>query len=243
MADTYWPWFSAAVCNWTASEVTNRAVALMDDTTAPFFLTLNYMDAHDPYYVERSCGEADGYRAAVRCLDRHLAPIVDWRSPRRDTILVVVGDHGEQFGEHGLERHGNSLYVQALHVPLIVRSTGVSEPRLDATPMSITTVPTLIDAPNSRPGNGGPVLAVLYPPAAAKLPSEWSALDGAWHLIVRERGADALYYLPTDPAEVHNLVSSNPPDPAIDRLRAAIAEMRRAPRPDLSRFRSLGYLH
>jgi hypothetical protein len=126
VGDTYWPWFSAAVCNWTASDVTRRALALMDDRDGPFFLTLNYMDAHDPYYVERFCREPDGYAAAVRCLDRSLAPIVDWQSPRRPTVLAVVGDHGEQFGEHGLVQHGNSLYVQLLHVPLIVRPAGAA---------------------------------------------------------------------------------------------------------------------
>jgi hypothetical protein len=47
----------------------------MDDADGPFFLALNYMDAHDPYYVERACGEPDGYAAALRCLDRSLAPI------------------------------------------------------------------------------------------------------------------------------------------------------------------------
>src|SRR5262249_28278246 len=46
VADDHWPWFSAAVCNWTGSDVTRRALALMDDEDGPFFLTLNYMDAH-----------------------------------------------------------------------------------------------------------------------------------------------------------------------------------------------------
>jgi hypothetical protein len=243
MAERHWPWFSAAVCNWTASDVTTRARAFMNDEDGPFFLTLNYMDAHDPYYVERSCGEPRGYRAAIRCLDRHLAPIVDWRSPRRATVLAVVGDHGEQFGEHGLERHGNSLYVQLLHVPLIVRSGSGAEPLGDSEPLSIAALPWLIDDGKRDPRHEGPVLALLHPPAGSDLPSEWSALDASWHLIVRERGSDALYHLPTDSAEERNLVSAAPRDPAIVRLRAAIAAMRRSPKPDLRKFRSLGYIH
>jgi arylsulfatase A-like enzyme len=242
MADTYWPWFSAAVCNWTASEVTRRGRALMDDSTGPFFLMLNYMDAHDPYYVEPSCGEPRGYRAAIRCLDRNLAPIVDWRSARSPTVLAIVGDHGEQFGEHGLQRHGNSLYVQLLHVPLIVRSGNGADARQHTVPISIAALPSLIDDENRTSIDAGPVLGVLHPPAASNLPSEWSALDGAWHLIVRERGPAALYHLSTDPAETRNLISEGASDPAIARLRASIEQMQRSPRPDLRRFRSLGYL-
>jgi arylsulfatase A-like enzyme len=201
------------------------------------------MDAHEPYYVERACGADRGYRAAIRCLDRHLAPIVDWRSPRRPTVLAIVGDHGEQFGEHGLLRHGNSLYVQLLHVPLIIRSAKDSESRTYTEPLSIAALPSLLDGANRSPLPEGPVLALLHPPADANLPSEWSALTPSWHLIVRERGSDALYHLPTDPAEEHNLISTDPADPAIDGLRASIDVMRRSRKPDLRRFRSLGYVH
>ena len=242
IADRHWPWFAASVCNWTAGEVTDRARTLMHDDQGPFFLALNYMDAHDPYYVERGCDGTLGYTAAIRCLDRHLAPIVDWRSSVRPTVLAVVGDHGEQFGEHGLQRHGNSLYVQLLHVPFMLRPATDARGRTVPAPISIAALPALLDDAN-RTEWAEPVLSVLHPPAADLTPSEWSALDGTWHLIVRERGADALYHLPTDQAEERNLIAVAPPDPAIARLRAAIRAMQRSPKPELRRFRSLGYVH
>jgi arylsulfatase A-like enzyme len=243
IADAHWPWFSAAVCNWTASEVTRRARAQLDDAGGPFFLTLNYMDAHDPYYVERSCGEPNGYAAALRCLDRRLAPIVDWRSPRRPTVLVVAGDHGEQFGEHGLVQHGNSLYVQVLHVPLIVRGADGAAAGTNATPLSLAVLASLAGAPGALPPAAGPVLSALYPPATARIATQWSAIDGTWHLIVRDRGAESLYHLPSDPAETRDLSAEKSAEPAVTRLRSTIDEMRRVPAPDLRKFRSLGYIH
>lgn len=36
------------------------------------------------------------------------------------TLVVVTSDHGEQLGEHGLFGHTNSLYMPALHVPLLM---------------------------------------------------------------------------------------------------------------------------
>jgi len=41
------------------------------------------------------------------------------------TLVIVSSDHGEAFLEHGLIRHGNSLFEEALHVPLIMRLPGV----------------------------------------------------------------------------------------------------------------------
>ncbi len=38
-----------------------------------------------------------------------------------NSIIVVTSDHGEAFGEHKFYGHGNSLYREALHVPLIIR--------------------------------------------------------------------------------------------------------------------------
>jgi hypothetical protein len=38
-----------------------------------------------------------------------------------NTVVIVTSDHGEQFGEHGLFLHGNSLYQPLLHVPLVIR--------------------------------------------------------------------------------------------------------------------------
>ena len=36
-----------------------------------------------------------------------------------DTLILVTGDHGEEFGEHGSSFHGQSLHGELLHVPLV----------------------------------------------------------------------------------------------------------------------------
>lgn len=37
-----------------------------------------------------------------------------------DTIVIVTGDHGEAFYEHDNCFHGNQLYEETIHVPLII---------------------------------------------------------------------------------------------------------------------------
>jgi hypothetical protein len=41
-------------------------------------------------------------------------------------VVVVSGDHGEAFGEHGLSNHANSLYDELLKTPVLVRGHGAS---------------------------------------------------------------------------------------------------------------------
>ncbi len=36
-------------------------------------------------------------------------------------VLIVLSDHGEEFGEHGNYGHSRHLYNESIHVPLIVR--------------------------------------------------------------------------------------------------------------------------
>ena len=40
----------------------------------------------------------------------------------------VTGDHGEEFWEHGDYGHGRQLYEESVHVPLVVRPPGGTEP-------------------------------------------------------------------------------------------------------------------
>ncbi len=98
----------------------------------PYFAFLNFFDAHDPYRPPPEDMSAVGdtartalarYHGALHYVDRHMGAML--RDLSRDgglenTIVIVTSDHGEQFGEHGLTLHGNSLYRQSLHVPLVI---------------------------------------------------------------------------------------------------------------------------
>lgn len=69
-----------------------------------------------------------------------------------DTIFVVLGDHGETFGEHpargGIRGHGQSLYEESIKVPLWIYHPDL-EGRHIATPISfIDIAPTLLGMGN-----------------------------------------------------------------------------------------------
>lgn len=63
-----------------------------------------------------------------------------------DTIFVVVSDHGEAFGEHGLMFHGGVPYDEVLRVPFLLRGPGVPAARRVAEPVGLIDVtPTVLD--------------------------------------------------------------------------------------------------
>jgi choline-sulfatase len=53
---------------------------------------------------------------------------VDRLDLRRDTLVVLTSDHGEEFYEHGQRDHGHSLYEELIRVPLIMRWPGMIPP-------------------------------------------------------------------------------------------------------------------
>jgi arylsulfatase A-like enzyme len=120
----------------------------------PFFAFLNFWDAHAPYVAPaeylRAVSDAsnkrlDRYHAAIRFVDHELGVMLGELERRRvldNTIVVITSDHGEQFGEHGLTLHSNSLYRQLLHVPLMIRY-----PRETSAGMRIAAPVSLRDLP------------------------------------------------------------------------------------------------
>lgn len=65
------------------------------------------------------------YDAEVRYADNQIARLLAFIKDagwEENTVVVITGDHGELFGEHGLFTHLLGCYEAELRVPLIVRS-------------------------------------------------------------------------------------------------------------------------
>lgn len=84
----------------------------------------------------------NAYDAEIRLTDEVVERVLaalDRHGRLDDAWVIVTSDHGEGFWEHGRDEHGNSLFDELLHVPLIVRppnGSGVA-PRAIETPVSL----------------------------------------------------------------------------------------------------------
>jgi arylsulfatase A-like enzyme len=64
-----------------------------------------------------------------------------------NTVFVIVGDHGEAFGQHGLYTHDDVMYEEALRVPLLIHAPGLRDRigRLPDPVSQLDLAPTLLD--------------------------------------------------------------------------------------------------
>jgi arylsulfatase A-like enzyme len=90
------------------------------------------------------------YRAEIAYLDEHVARLraaLEAAGEWDDTVFVLLGDHGENIGDHGLMDHQYCLYDTLLRVPLVVDGGAFAGGGEDDRLVSLVDVPaTLLDA-------------------------------------------------------------------------------------------------
>ncbi len=182
---------------------------------------VHYFEPHEPYVAHEDTAGLSAeqrYRRSVRYVDRQAGRLLEWlRQDGSPTLVILTGDHGEEFGEHGGRYHGTSLYDEQLRVPLCLA-------RLDGTPQDaprwlhnvtshVDVFPTLVTRlgqSNALDGDGLPLdLAheAERGPAFASLGDQHAVMESRWKLIVSQRsGGEELYDLVADPREQRNVV-------------------------------------
>jgi arylsulfatase A-like enzyme len=170
----------------------------------------------------------DLYDGAVRYVDGEIGRLLDGLDARglRDTTLVVItADHGEEFWDHGAFFHGQSLYDEQLHVPLILRlprdeAAGTVVPQLVRL---VDVVPSIAEVLGLRVPEdlvGESLLPLVHEGAAdrdavvfaraanVEFPYRFGLRTPTHKLIVSVAdGAEELYDLRTDPGERTNIGS------------------------------------
>jgi len=68
------------------------------------------------------------------------------------TLVVLMGDHGEEFLDHDKMFHGQSLYGELTNVPLIIRRPGVlpAGANINETVESVDVLPTILELSGLR---------------------------------------------------------------------------------------------
>jgi arylsulfatase A-like enzyme len=90
-----------------------------------------------------------GYDGEIARMDHHMGRLLDRLDEERyleNSIVAVVSDHGEAFGEHGLIFHGHHLYEGLTRMAFLLAGRGIPAGRVEDLPVSgIDLAPTLLD--------------------------------------------------------------------------------------------------
>jgi tetratricopeptide (TPR) repeat protein len=207
---------------------------LGEESEAPFFGWVHLYDPHTPYEAPEPYRSrfprtrAGAYDAEIAWTDELVGRLLDGLAARGrldDTLVLVVGDHGEALGAHKELDHGFFLYDEAVQIPLIIAGPGVPSRVVPEQVRIVDVMPTVLDMLNIEipasvqgsslvPLGRGQSLRLLalaeswYP----RYHYGWSELkavrDGRYKLIQAPRRE--LYDLARDPGELRNLAAEQP---------------------------------
>ncbi len=237
--------------NVTSPKSTARSIDLLsqaENTSRQFFLWSHYMDPHDQYVAHGESPDfgkknRDRYDSEVFFADLWLGKLLDFARQQpwwEHTAVIITGDHGEAFGEHGMYKHAFALWDVLLRVPLIIHVPGANPVRIAPGRTHIDLGPTILDLMGLDPLEqfaGRSLVPEIYgalPEAREPLvlelaedshnPGARAIVLGDHKLIVPTRGGKPrLFNLADDPGELVDLVSREP-----ERLASLLASLRRA---------------
>lgn len=119
----------------------------------PHFVWIHLYDPHDPYEPPAPFSESYKdhlYDGEIAYADSALANFLAYIKKQGwydNSLIVVVGDHGEGLGEHHEDTHGIFLYDATTHVPLIAKLPGKTSAGkvVDAQVRTLDIFPTVLD--------------------------------------------------------------------------------------------------
>ena len=213
--------------------VLSRAMDWAKQSQSPFFMQFLTISTHHPYTVPpghaaRNAGQnnLEKYEDTLQFTDDVLrdmaAQLIDMG--KDDTIIAVMGDHGEAFGDVHSDNfaHKNYLFQENIgNFLMIVDLKKEIIPLASHRRATIADVmPTLIGLQGLEPSPGLPGQDLLSPHYQERNafyfksshPEQWGIRDGEWKFITKRYDEDEfeLYNLTEDPDEKVNLAGLYP---------------------------------
>ena len=118
----------------------------------PFFFWAHFLDPHDLYQlhdgIDWGNNPRDRYDGEVTFTDQYIGKLLDFIAERpwaKRTTIIVTADHGEEFGEHGMTRHGFEVWNTLVHVPLMILAPGAAPRHVDVLRSGIDLAPTILE--------------------------------------------------------------------------------------------------
>jgi arylsulfatase A-like enzyme len=214
----------------------------------PFFIAMNLQNSHLPYVVPRDFRRRfgpeeinfsirfgnfpqdkaeivkDRYADSLAYVDAQIGRLFEHLKRQNiweKTIVIVTGDHGQAFYEHGFASHGGPIFNEVMKVPLIIRAPGLDHKIENRPAQHLDIAPTVLDLLGlpSHPSFQGLSLfdphpdpnRSIYMVAQTPITSQYAIVRSGLKLIYDQwQRQYFLYDLNSDPGEQKDLASAQP---------------------------------
>jgi arylsulfatase A-like enzyme len=234
--------FDPQTDNHVTSEKTTRLLEQLlgqpENSGKQFFVWAHYMDPHDQYLWHDECPKdwgkknRDRYDCEIFHTDYWMNQFLEWARTQpwwSRTAVIVAGDHGEAFGEHGMYKHAFDLWDVLTRIGAFFHVPGAKPRHIAEARSHIDLAPTILDLMGlepmpefmgkslvpeimgKAPDNREPIVTELNedshnPPVRAIIQGDYKLTVYGKHKGWRH----ALYNLKQDPGEEHDLAQSEP---------------------------------
>jgi arylsulfatase A-like enzyme len=207
-----------------------RILRWIDDRPANQRFLVSYLPiaGHHPYTTPKrgpfpAEDDLSRYRNALHYADAALGQLLEGLRSRgldRKTLFVILGDHGEAFGQHdGNYGHTLFLYEENVRVPYLIAAPGLTRmpERVARVTSLVDTTPTVLDLLGMPMPDGNQGRSLLAGPTSVALFCTDYSLgflglrDGQWKVIHElESGNTRLYDLDADSDELRDVAALYP---------------------------------
>ena len=187
------------------------------------------------------------YDGEIRSMDHQVQRVIDGLEEHgllEDTLVIFTADHGEQLWDHDGFGHGNTLYEEAIRVPLMLLGNGLASADVTTRVRLIDVFPTLmetigndvagqsVDGESLWPTLSGdvadrPVFSMLGSPRRGQFYYALIHEGMKLHYFIDGENVDrGLFDLESDPHERINIAEAQPGavDSLVERLQPYIDE-------------------
>lgn len=227
------------------NETLNKAINFINQSSKPFFVYVNFHATHYPYNYPPNnslylpdepsifsfyghLAEEDNqtmhnrYDNSLFYVDKQVGKLKEYLQTNNllnNTIIVILGDHGEAVEvEHGFMVHGSTLYQEAVKIPLIFYIPGVKPLKLNYNVKQLDVIPTILKIMNfsSSPlfqGKDMKKESPIYFMSQNQIFNIGMIKGDIKYIINLNTGfINEAYNLTSDPLELNNLYSDTNPE-------------------------------
>ncbi len=96
----------------------------------------------------------DKYELTIQEFDKEIGRFVEFLKLKdlwKDTMFIVMGDHGTNIGEHEIYFAHSGLYEDALKIPFLIHIPGIDAKKVSGFAQHVDLVPTILDFIGLKP--------------------------------------------------------------------------------------------